>query len=214
MVEAARLDLARDGFRDEAVERFSPRKAFAEVTRGDRHGRDVEELDAFGALELSEHRLEALPVVAGTGRDAQPDVLEEAVRVFPTQKRRELVSADEEDCVAEAAAGEGIDRVGVLLRNDLRAGEPGEGETSEGEPPAEVELDRPVAGIDHHEDEQPLEVEMVERGLDEGEVPVVRRIEGAAEETGHSTSTTSGLRIPAARSASRASSSDNPPATR
>ena len=71
-----------------------------------------------------------------------------------------------------------------------------------------------MARSDDDEDEDAVQAEVLDRRLDEGDVTLVRGIERAAEEAGHSTSTTSGSRMPAERSASRASSSDRPPTTR
>jgi hypothetical protein len=90
----------------------------------------------------------------------------------------------------------------VLLRHDLGARQAPERELGEREASREVEHDVPVPGVDDDEHEQPLQPEVLEGRLRERHMPVVWRIEGAAEESGHSNSTGSSGLTPAARSSS------------
>ena len=88
----------------------------------------------------------------------------------------------------------------VLFRHDLGAREAAERQLGEVEAGREVEDDVAVPRIDDDEREQALEPEMLECGLRESDVAVVRRVECPAEEACHSNSTGSPGLTPAARS--------------
>src|SRR5688572_4722410 len=96
MVEAERDDEARNLRGNEVVDRPAGDDTRADLGRGGRHGRDLEELDALGALDAGEDVLEPLARVAGPGGDAQADAAQDLVRLAPGEKVGELVRADDE----------------------------------------------------------------------------------------------------------------------
>src|SRR6185437_6849343 len=111
-----------------------------------------------------------------------------------------------EDRVPEAAACDGIDGESVLFRHDLRVRKVLEGELREPKPRGEVEDDVAVTRVYDDQGEHALEAEVGDRRPGERDVPLVGRIERAAEEAGHSNSTKSPGLTPAARSSSSVAS--------
>src|SRR6266516_3469203 len=209
-VQAPRLDQLGDAGRNDVLDRLSAAHPIPEVLRRDRQRFDLEELHAFGMHQPLENMFEPVMRKAGPRRHRQSGSRDDGIRVLPRQEVPELVGTDEEDRVAPAA---GLQHVyGALVRIELHlvAGKRG---ACELEPGVGVELyvfvPRPRG--DQHDD---LVAELLIRGVRQRHVPVVRRIEGAAEQGRHwnsstspSSSTSSPLRAPAAWSAAASSSS-------
>ena len=84
--------------------------------------------------------------------------------------------------VIEAERLERVDRARERVERDLGLVERREGELGEREPDLRGRLDLLVPGIGDDADEQPVEPEVVDRLAGESNVPVVRRVEGAAED--------------------------------
>src|SRR5919197_3958175 len=149
--------------------------------------------------------------IARPGRDPKAGQLQDAVRILPGKEVPELVRADEEERIGEPilaalVRAQRINRVRVSFRVDFRTRQAGERELGELEALLERELGALVPRSDEHEHEALLEVEVLERGLGERHVTVVRRIEDAAVQACHSYSTSSSGFTPAARRASSGAS--------
>src|SRR6266508_4053764 len=143
---------------------------------------------------------------------ADPGTSRDALRILPREEVAELVRADQEQRIAPAPGLEHVDRALVWIELDFTVREGG---LREPQACVAVELDLLVSRTDGDEDDDFLEVEPLFGGLRQGEVSVVRRVERAAEEACHwtssmsppSTSTSSPVRAPAAFSAAASSSS-------
>src|SRR5438270_282908 len=110
-VEAEPRDLGGHGPRHQVVDRLTPRDPVAHLAGRDRYGLELEEADALRVLEPLEHAIEPLARIARTGGDGDRRELKDAVRVLPVEEVAELVGADQEHGVAEAAVG-AVDAVG------------------------------------------------------------------------------------------------------
>src|SRR5919197_1964288 len=211
-VEAELVDLGGHGGRHQIVDRLALRDSLAHLAGRDRDGLEPEEADALRALEPLEHAVEPLARVARTGAHRDRSELEDAVRVFPIQEVRELVRADQEHRIVEAAVPEHVDGAPVLVELDAPVGE---GRAREAEPVLGVELDLLVARALRDEDDEIVEAELLSGGAGERDVAVVRRGERPAEEAHrHAYSTMSSPRsissprfAPTALSAASSSSS-------
>src|SRR2546421_558266 len=82
---------------------FACRDALAHLAGGDRNGLELEEADAVGAVEPLEDAVEALARIARARADRDRHELEDAVRLLPVEQVAELVGADQEHRVLEAA---------------------------------------------------------------------------------------------------------------
>ena len=186
--------------------------ALAHLVGGDRNRVELEEAHAVRAIEPLEHAVEPLARIARAGADGDRHALEDAVRIRPVEEVAELVGAEQKDWVVEAAVAEHVD--GALVRVELDAAAR-EGGAREAKPALGVEPDPLVARALRDEDDEVLEAELLLGGAGERDVAVVRRVEGASEEPGHSYSTTSPPKIPRASSArSTASWPSTEPASR
>src|SRR5205085_12681001 len=103
----------------------------------------------------------------------------------------ELVGAEQEHRVVEAAVAEHVDSALVLVQLHSPAGE---GRPREAKPRRRVELDPLVAGPLGDEDDEVVEAELLLGGPRERDVAVVRRVERPAEEADHAYSTISSPR--------------------
>src|SRR5918999_814693 len=218
-VEAKLLDQPSHGRRNEVVERLAVPAAGPDLGRRDGRRRDLEERHATGILEAAEDALQLLAVVAGPRRHAEAREPQHLVRLAPRGELRELVGADEEDELAVALARPAgrLDRVRRLASFELPPGEldalpAREGGLGKAVPHLGGRADLLVRRAPRGDDDHALEREVVESAVDERDVAVVRRIERAAEESGHSSTCTSSptsiscpRRAPAARSASTSS---------
>src|SRR5437588_246635 len=210
-VEAEPRDLGGHGGRHQFVDRLTPRDPVAHLAGRDRDGLELEEADALRVLEPLEHAVEPLARIARTGGDGDRRELEDAVRVLPVEEVAELVGADQEHGVAEAAVAEHVDGALVLVELDATVREGG---AREAKPVRGVELDPLVARALGDEDDEVVEGELLLGGARQRDVAVVRRVERPAEETDHAYSTISSPRsissprfAPAALSAASSSSS-------
>src|SRR6266545_4677073 len=147
---------------------------------------------------------------------------EHLVRRLPAQEVREPVGTDEEDRIPPALTrpADGVVRVRRLRAVEVDPRDLGPRQLGEGgldEPQARLRIRERLYGLERgppaRSDHEPLEPEVVERRTGESEVPVVRRVERAAEEPGHASSNTSSpistsapVFAPAARNASSSSS--------
>src|ERR687891_33803 len=137
-------------------------------------------------VERGEHGVEKLAWIPGTRRNGHSDEAQDRLRLAPGAEVGELVRTDQEHGVvgSRPLLAQEVDRVGVVVANDLDPREIGEGEAGQLEAILDVGLDRLVAGGRDDENEEPLEPEVLEGPLREREVAVVRRVEGPAEEAG------------------------------
>src|SRR5205085_1104884 len=181
-VEAEPLDLAGHGGRHQVVDRLASRDALAHLAGGDRNGLELEEADAVGAVEPLEHAIEPLARVTGPRRHRDRRELEYTVRILPVEEVAELVGADQEDRVVEAAVAEHVDGALVRVQLDPPAGEGRPGQTK---PRRRVQLDPLVTRPLRDEDDEVVEAELVLGGARERHVAVVRRVERPAEEADH-----------------------------
>src|SRR5581483_2912614 len=218
-VEPEARDLRGDRRRNELVDGLPAADARPDLARGDVERLDLEELDLVGPVKLGEHAVEPFARVTRPRRDAEARQLEHAVGIFPAEEVAELVGADEEKGVVEAPLAEHVDGPRVLVGLDFVVRER---EACQAEPLSGGSRDGLVPRMGHDEHDEPAQVEVLARAADDLEVPVVRRVEDAAEEAGHRYSndsspitTSSPSRAPAARSASAsASSAGGRPTTR
>ena len=177
VVQALALDDRGDGGRN--VVRDEPP---AEHARGLRPV-ELEEEHALGSGDPREHRLEALARMAGACRHREPREPQHLVGLLPREEVGKLVGADEEDRVRPLrVCAQRVDRARVLVEDDVVAGERGAREL---QPRRRRRLDALVPGIRADEDEHALEPELLLRRAQQRDVPVVRRIERAAEDRGH-----------------------------
>ena len=139
--------------------------------------------------------------------------MQDLLGLLPGRKRRALVGADDEDRIAEAAAADGVHRERVVVEHDLGR-EAIEGGLRQAQARVGVCDDRPMGRIRRDEHDEPLDRQLLERRLRQRHVPVVRRVESAAEDPDHwnssaspATSTSSPRFAPASRSACSSSSS-------
>src|SRR5919197_1308250 len=153
-VEAELLDLGGHRRRHQIVDWLALRDSLAHLAGRDRDGLEPEEADALRALEPLEHAVEPLARVARTGAHRDRSELEDAVRVFPVQEVRELVGADQEHRIVEAAVSEHVDGALVLVELDAPVGE---GHAREAKPVLGVEPDLLVAGTLSDEDDEIVE---------------------------------------------------------
>ena len=179
--------------------------------RRDRKRGEVEERDAGRIGELGEDVLEPGARITGPRRDTEARLGDHALGVLPAQKVAELVGADQEQGIVPVARAQGVDGPLVLVDLDLIVGECGSRQASAG---LGVELDVLVTRFRSDEDRERVERESLLRSLCERNVSVVRRVERAAEQADHSTtssspptSTVSPLRAPAAFNAASSSAS-------
>src|SRR5438128_915948 len=219
-VEVALRDLGGHPGRHQVVDRLPSRRALAHVAGRDRKRLDLEEADALGMVETLEHAVEPLLRGARTGGHRDRCELEDAVRVLPVEEVAELVGADQEHRVVEAAVAQHVDGALVLVELDPAVGEGG---AREAKPVRSVELDPLVARALRDKDEELAQAEVLLRGPRQLDVAVVRRVERPAEEAdAHAYSTISSPRsissprlAPAALSAApNSSSSGSSPRTR
>ena len=155
--------------------------------------------------------------VPGPRRRADARELEHPVGPRPGGERGELVGAEQEDRVVEAERLERVDRARERIERHLGPVDRREGELGEREPDLRRRVDLLVPRVGDDADEQAVEPEVVDRLAGERDVPVVRRVEGAAEDpdaaahcqimTSSPISTSEPGLTPAAR---RASSSSSP----
>src|SRR4051812_19396107 len=208
-IEAAPLDFPEDSFRNQSGDRLALRDSFAHVAGGD-VGRL--ELEAENAVAVA---CEVWRWVARPRADREADPAQDLGRLLPAWKVTALVGADDEDRVTEAAAANRVDgeRVCIDVDGGRKAVERG---ARKHESIVWIgHSARAMARTRTHEDDEPVDRQLSERGAGEGDVAVVRRIEGSAEDArGHcsssaspATSTSSPDLAPASRSAASSSSS-------
>src|SRR5438128_6787479 len=219
-VEVALRDLGGHPGRHQVVDRLPSRRALAHVAGRDRKRLDLEEADALGMVETLEHAVEPLLRGARTGGHRDRCELEDAVRVLPVEEVAELVGADQEHRVVEAAVSQHVDGALVLVELNSKARK---GSACEPKPRRRVELDLLVARSRRDEDDEVVEAEPLLRGARQRDVAVVRRVERPAQQADcHASSTvlsprstSSPVLAPAALSAaSSSSSSGSSPTTR
>ncbi len=122
-------------------------------------------------------------VVGDTGPHchAETDELEHAVRAFPLPEVGELVATDDEHRVAWLSRLEGVDGTAVAIELDLDTEDTFECQSRELQARAR-RCDRLlVSRVGDDEDEQPFEIELVDRGARKRHMADMRGIEGAAE---------------------------------
>src|SRR3954471_18182521 len=207
------MDQRRHFRRHKPVDRLPASDAVADVPRRDGHGLDVEELHPLRAGEPAENLVEPLAREAGTRVDTDARALDHPFRILPGEEICELVCADEEERIVPASFLQQVDGALVGIELDLVVGECGlrEFQTRLG-----AELDFLVPWTHGDEDRELVEIEVPPGCFGECDVSVVRRVEGAAEQSRHwtsrtspSTSTSSPFRAPAAFSAAASSSSSS-----
>ena len=105
--------------RDHARERVARGSPRPELGRRDVDGLDLEQLDALGPRQRSEHIVEPLLGNARPGADAQAGELEHALRLLPGEEMRELVGADHEHRIGQVERFQRVDRSRVPVELDL-----------------------------------------------------------------------------------------------
>ena len=207
------MDQRRHVRRHEPVDRLSAGDAVADLPRRDGHGLDVEELHPLRTGEPAENLVEPPARIAGTRGDTDAGALDHPFRILPREELCELVCADEEERIVPASFHQQVDGALVGIELDLVIGERGPREL---QARLGAELDLLVPRIHRDQNRELVEIEVPPGCVGERDVPVVRRVEGAAEQSGHwtsrtspSTSTSSPLRAPAAFSAAASSSSSS-----
>src|SRR3954470_12696251 len=117
-VEMVLADEGRDGRRDEIVRRLpGPDRRRRRPVR-----LDFEEMDAFGAPQAFEHRVEPLPREARPCPDGELRELEDLLRLPPRQEVAELVGAQHEQRIVEPLAAQQLDRARVRIEADVVVG--------------------------------------------------------------------------------------------
>ena len=189
-VEPKLLDQTGDGRRDQAVDRLAAGDAGAQVAGRDRDRLELEERDAVGAGEPGAHLVE--PVV----RDARPGRDGEARRARGSRSgsrqdgksanssapRRSRTSPSSRSAqTAVSTVYEGPPRSSSTRESSTPGRSPNAASARRKRVSASV-LDRLVRRLADRDDDEPLEVERVERRARERHMPVVRRVERPAEE--------------------------------
>src|SRR5207248_3282229 len=206
-VQAEVANRLGDRGRNEVVNRLSPRNAVANLAGRDRGRGELERNDAVAvALEIGGR-------IARAGADGEAHPAQNLVGLLPARKGRALVGADDEERIAEAAAADRVDGEGVVVQLDLGR-EIGERGTRQAQARLRVGDDFAVARTACYQHEQAIDRQPLERRPRERDVPVVRRVEGTAEDGSHwsssawpATSTSSPFLAPASRRARSSSSS-------
>ena len=183
-VQPEPLDLGGDRRRHELVDRPPARDPLADLGRRDVERRDREQLDPLGARQRGEHRSSASAVDAGPGRDAEPRELEHPLRLASTSGRRRARRrrSGRADRRGPSASSESTVRA-MRVERDLRLVDRRERELGEPRAGRGAGVSTSLCpGSRDDADEQPVEPEMLDRLAREGDVAVVRRVEGAAED--------------------------------
>ena len=145
-------------------------------------GSIIEEEDALGPVELLEHGFQLAAREAGPRGDREAGQLEHLVGLAPGEKGSELVGADHEDGIVEALGPEQLDGARIGVEPHVVVGECRGGER---EPILDGRVDRTMPRTLVHEDDEPLDAEALPRGVGDGDVTEMRRVERAAVEGGH-----------------------------
>src|SRR6266536_3190170 len=211
-IEAERLDHLGDGRGNGSVDRLGTRNALADVARRDRQRLDLEELDTIGPRELGENRVEAVTRIPRPGGDCELGPSNHAFRVLPCEEVAELVRTDEEDRVVPAPRLQHVDRPLVRISLDLLRRK---SRLCETKTRLAVQLHFLVTRT-HRDEHDDLVTEPLFGGVYQREMSVMGRIERAAEQGRHwtsstspPTSTSSPVRAPAALSAAVSSFSSD-----
>ena len=197
-IEPAALDLGRHagGTRPSSGSPRATRSRISEDETG--NGSSGKNSTRSGWARLREHVVEHVPRIAGPRGDAEPRQLEHALRPLPVEKRCELVGADEEDRIVEPERLERVDRPRERVESDLGAGDGGERDLASARAGRSRSPPRACARVLDDAHEQAVGPEVVDRSEGERDVPVVRRIERAAEDARMPASTP--IRAPRRRS--------------
>jgi hypothetical protein len=176
MVKTAFHDQARYAGRNQPVERLTGNDASPNVCRGRRIRLDLEEKDSLGSVELLEDVLQLAARKARPGRDREPRALEYLLGLAPGEKVPELVGADHEHRIVEPLGTEQLHgaRVGVEANVVGR-----KGSTRQRQPILGGRLDRTVPGPFADEDDELVRAELLSRGLGEGDMAEMGRVERA-----------------------------------
>ncbi len=174
----------------------------------------MEVRNTAGTFEMSPGLAHALVEDSWPHRHGELHELEHAFGVLPLVEVRELVRSQDEDGVVETSRLERVDGACVRIELDIDARYTVERQPCKLEARLRGRVRPLVSRISDGEDKEPLEAELIDRSARKSDMPEVRGVEGATEDTERrychsnvspSTSTSTPGLTPARRSASSSS---------